>query len=1308
MSDQVDCPSPGELHQALNGELSRQQFDAIEEHLLNCGPCAEKTLCSGELETYSHALRNSVQRSETVGAAESQLVEQLIVRLRAFPLQQDATLTSDTEAEARDHQLKSDLCSYLRPAETAAEIGWLGGYRVLKLLGSGGMGGVFLAEDTQLNRRVALKVMRPDVSEKLNSVERFLREARAAAAVHHDHIITIYQVGRDEQIPFLAMEYLDGESLEDRLRTGPPLPLSDVLRIGREIAEGLAAAHSRGLVHRDIKPANIWLEARGNSNVVKPDQILPPRVKLLDFGLARPAEANFELTSQGAIIGTPAYMAPEQAGGLTIDHRADLFSLGVVLYRLATGKFPFKGSDAIATLVAIRSETPLNPRQINPELPPSFAELILQLLAKAPADRPNGAAEVARQLASIEAAPELPPVPVAVPISTLPVAVPPQLRARSWNKFLAVALPLLCVLAGVIVFTDQGQIVVKTPDEDVDVKIVVTRQDGSAITAYDRQTGSKVKWLWSGTYNVELQGDANSVELDKNSFTLKRGQREVLTLIRKPQIVGSMNVPPPIPIASVAKRSESSGPLPLNEWLKGRQILTVAQDGSAQYRTIAEALAALKPHQVVKVLDRGPYQELLRLPFIADDTGLITDQRTILETLPAGPGTPDGKAGMIFGPLNGFRLSGFRILGPPDQRSIRWRSPSGLVLEDCCFAASQPLNPIRTWPTSLSFEEGEVQTQPIVVRNCMFDNAGIEFRGSVPTFTVERNYFFQAGITVEGPTYKRIVARHNVFDASVGAFWFIKVAAVSDGFEIVNNTIVGMGHGSFLVFTENAPQRGGIIHNNLAETNIAVKQVPDGVESIVKKQWQVGSNGYTFPDTWPLAPTDVLGYLDFLSVNNSDRNYLRLPPDSRFAGRGAAGKWPEYMGALPPGPAPIDGDWFTRLRDRWVTDNSLKKQTSPPARLPEVAPLADWLKGREILTVTQDGSGQHQSITSAIRALKPGQVIRVLDRGPYREHLRFADLPADTGLISDQQTIIETEAWKGSSAAHEMGPLNGFRFSGFQLLAPCSADASKITNWIQPSGLIIEDCAFGRRPDATLNRGPEASIQIDFQKGGPGIDPVLVRNCLFDHGSIGVNAPEDSDTTVVVTQNYFYQGFIGLKWQIGTVIVRQNLFENSEASMLSMEHVTIIHKMLEISNNTAIDTRRGKRNSGIHFLHNGPLDRVVIRNNVTDSGVYLDSTEHQRRRVSERWQMDHNATVRDWGCFPKSPTDVLLGGNEIKTAADDKESWLIPATGPIAMGGAGGTWPAYLGALPPGPAPADGDWLSKLQARWMTTLVKDK
>jgi serine/threonine protein kinase len=281
--------------------------------------------------------------------------------------------------------------AFLAPPEGPDEIGRLGAYRVLKLLGRGGMGMVFKAEDPQLQRAVALKVMLPTIAANEAARERFLREARAAAKLEHDNIIAIYQVGDDRGVPYIAMPFLKGMSLEDWLKRNPPLKMPQILRIGREIARGLQAAHDRGLVHRDIKPANLWLDAATNG-----------RIKILDFGLARPEKEDAGLTRSGQILGTPSYMSPEQAEGKKIDGRSDLFSLGVVLYRLCTGVLPFRGPNIMAVLMALATQDPPPAVSLNPEMPPALSDLIARLMRKDPAARPASAKEVVDSIATIE------------------------------------------------------------------------------------------------------------------------------------------------------------------------------------------------------------------------------------------------------------------------------------------------------------------------------------------------------------------------------------------------------------------------------------------------------------------------------------------------------------------------------------------------------------------------------------------------------------------------------------------------------------------------------------------------------------------------------------------------------------------------------------------------------------------------------------------------------------------------------------------------------------------------------------------
>ncbi|MFO0822626.1 MAG: serine/threonine-protein kinase [Gemmataceae bacterium] len=282
------------------------------------------------------------------------------------------------------------------PVEPTATPVHLGDYTLLDELGRGGMGVVYRAEDFKLRREVALKVMLPQFAANSHAKARFVREARAQAKVEHDHVAAIHRVDEYEGLPYIVMPLLKGMTLQAALRANPRPPLPEVIRIGREVAEGLSAAHEKGLVHRDIKPANVWLEGK------------KLRVKVLDFGLARVTDddgiggSKGGLTSEGIVVGTPAYMSPEQGRGLPVDGRTDLFSLGIMLYEMTTGELPFRGSNTLALLTALAIDSPQPPAKVNPNVPQSLSDFIMQLLEKDPNNRPPTAERVAEDLRAIE------------------------------------------------------------------------------------------------------------------------------------------------------------------------------------------------------------------------------------------------------------------------------------------------------------------------------------------------------------------------------------------------------------------------------------------------------------------------------------------------------------------------------------------------------------------------------------------------------------------------------------------------------------------------------------------------------------------------------------------------------------------------------------------------------------------------------------------------------------------------------------------------------------------------------------------
>jgi hypothetical protein len=366
---------------------------------------------------------------------EAELVADLIERFRLIrpvveePAEEELPASDPTT----DIYQGPDLAFGEAPGD-AEEPTQLGCYSLQKKLGSGGMGIVFEAEDRNLRRAVALKVMKPKLASMASARERFRREAQAAAGIEHEHIVTIYQVDEDQGVPYLAMQLLQGESLQTRLERLGRLPVDEVLRIGREVAEGLAAAHERGLVHRDIKPSNIWLEGaqacdRGG------------KVKILDFGLVWTAENNGRLTESGAVLGTPGYMAPEQARGASFGPRCDLFSLGCVLYQMCTGKVPFEGPDLLATLMSLALDQPQEPRAVNLEVPVTLSDLIMQLLGKDPDQRPSSVRAVADSLAALENGQPMP--------QAIPGAAPALWRSYRRAVLLLTA---TCLLGGLALF----------------------------------------------------------------------------------------------------------------------------------------------------------------------------------------------------------------------------------------------------------------------------------------------------------------------------------------------------------------------------------------------------------------------------------------------------------------------------------------------------------------------------------------------------------------------------------------------------------------------------------------------------------------------------------------------------------------------------------------------------------------------------------------------------------------------------------------------------------------------------------------
>jgi serine/threonine protein kinase len=356
----------------LDGDEDSDLFRRAASHVESCPECQRRlTELSGDAEHW--AVQREMLRPVQGDRPESGL-----------PCRYRSPEFAGWHRHAMDEATVKELLAAPSHPEM---LGRLGRYEIERIIGAGGMGIVLKGFDSELNRPVAIKLLAPHLARVGAARQRFAREARAAAAVVHEHVVPIHNVESEHATPFLVMQFIPGESLQARVDREGPLSVAETLRIGRQAASGLAAAHAQGLVHRDVKPANILLESGVE------------RAYLTDFGLAR-ASDDASLTYTGVVAGTPHYMSPEQADGQPLDHRSDLFSLGSVLYFMATGHPPFRADRPMAVLKRTCHDAHRPAWQCNAEIPDALSAIIDRLLEKKPGSRFASAGDLEKALAA--------------------------------------------------------------------------------------------------------------------------------------------------------------------------------------------------------------------------------------------------------------------------------------------------------------------------------------------------------------------------------------------------------------------------------------------------------------------------------------------------------------------------------------------------------------------------------------------------------------------------------------------------------------------------------------------------------------------------------------------------------------------------------------------------------------------------------------------------------------------------------------------------------------------------------------------
>jgi WD40 repeat protein len=537
------CPQPEQLSRLLAGVLSESEQGELTAHLDRCLSCRQELerLASGE-----EAWKETARKLGAACASQEPALQEALADLCG------QGFIDPTQAEPG--QAADDTLGFLGPPSEPGHLGRLDHYEVIEVIGRGGMGVVLKAFDSHLHRIVAIKVMTSALATSASARQRFHREARAAAAVRNEHVIDIFAIDEENGLPYLVMEMIAGRSLQERIDQTGPLQLKEVLRIGLQTARGLAAAHAQGVIHRDIKPANILLE-----NGVE-------RVKLTDFGLARAVD-DASLTQSGVLTGTPQYMAPEQARGESVDHRADLFSLGSVLYAMCAGRPPFRAGTTMGVIRQVSDHAPRPIRQINPEISEWMAEIIEKLHAKDPADRFQSAPEVAAALEQHLAEVQQPDWNRFAPRARTPSRRDGTTRMRRRRRWAIVAAVLAALLGGlgmteatgvtqvvptvIRIARGDGTLVVEVEGPEIQVTI-----NGDGEELIFRGGGLQEIRLRPGSYKIQTCGEGRPVP-SVEAFTLTRGGKCLVRVTNEaakaptppqPQPPGAVTIPPePLP-----------------------------------------------------------------------------------------------------------------------------------------------------------------------------------------------------------------------------------------------------------------------------------------------------------------------------------------------------------------------------------------------------------------------------------------------------------------------------------------------------------------------------------------------------------------------------------------------------------------------------------------------------------------------------------------------------------------------------------------------------------------------------------------
>lgn len=837
MSQAGHCPAQWELRDFQAGSLDDARARAIREHLPACAACREvvERLDATGLDGPVAASNAPIDNGR--GESPNTLIDVSFTSMGNSP---PSTTRPEGEEGADD--------SESLPPEINMASKRLGKYEIQGVIGHGGMGVVLRGFDTALHRVVAIKVLNRQLASSPTARRRFQREARASAAISHPNVVTIHAVEEHNGLPYLIMEYIDGGALSDRIRAGASFKLMEVLRLGAQIAAGLAAAHAQGVIHRDIKPSNIMCE----------DGV--GRVKITDFGLARVAMDNSELTSGGQTVGTPAYMSPEQVRGLPVDARSDLFSLGCLLYAMVARRSPFRAPHSFEAARKVMDHTPPPLHEVDARVPRYLSEIVAQLLEKKPDDRFQSASEVAdlltRHLAMANQA-RSDQLDVTLGEFATPKSAPPPGNWRGVAMALVVMLLFLGALSPYLLSLDWDQLLGRT-----------------------------------GTKEEPIGGSLGGPRVPDNS-----------------PIEGFPPGNSPIGNSPFSEPSIAGSPLnnPLANPPGQSKLLTVSQAGSGQFKTIGKALAAAELRDTIRILDGADYRESLKIGDSLNHVGLRIESPQHARIV-----SPDPKQATleIFN-VSDVAISGLRLEGPTDSHAVFVHGTCrGIVVEDCDVRQGPEAGPGAAIHVFVSGQSPSLA--PISVRNCRIDSLGrgqcVWVHGSgEPAACIELrgNRFRCAGSQVVfAESARKVIVERNLFlGGSNGINIDLPVPMADEELHIVNNTFFGTTYWIGLLHGR-TERPVAVVCNNLI---LDSQRMQGAIED-----WQNAAANWQFQgNVWETAATGMDRYLpiaeeiaklvpkvELISRDAADPGFLRPVAGSFLFSAGAGPPWPKFVGAL--------------------------------------------------------------------------------------------------------------------------------------------------------------------------------------------------------------------------------------------------------------------------------------------------------------------------------------------------------------------------------------------------------------------------